>query len=149
MVDRYVYWLRATAVLQLITAAVHAMSFLREPRLGNESERQLHELMTSYKPDLGPYFHPTTAHIFTALSACFSFLYLLAGLTNWYLSQKNLSQEVLKGVTSINVLVFGGAFLVMLIFTFLPPIALSGLVFISLCFAYATNHIHRIKLPKD
>lgn len=147
--DRYLFWLRATAVLQIITAAVHALSFLNNPTPNGETERQLHDLMTTYKLDLGPYFHPTTAHLFTGLSACFSFLYLLGGLINWYLAQKNLPQETLKGVTSINVLIFGGAFLVMLIFTFLPPIVLTGLVFLSLCFAYATNHIHTIKLPKN
>ena len=149
MVDRYLFWLRTTAVLQLITAAVHALSFFRNPAPDNETERQLHDLMTTYQLNLGPYFHPTSAHLFTGLSASFSFLYLLGGLTNWYLAQRNVPQETLKGITSINVLVFGGNFLVTLIFTFLPPIILTGLVFISLCFAYATNHIHKIKLPKN
>jgi hypothetical protein len=37
----------------------------------------------------------------------------------------------------------------MLLLTFLPPIVLTGAVFISLSFAYATNHIHRLRLPED
>lgn len=149
MLNRYLFWLRLAAVLQLATACIHALSFLRHPAPENETERQLQEMMTTYKLNLGPYFHPTTEHLFLGLSACFSFLYLLGGLTNWYLSQKNLSPETMKGVTFINVMVFGGTFLVMLIFTFLPPIVLTGAVFLSLCFAYATNHIHTIKLPKN
>lgn len=149
MANRYTFWLRATAFLQIITAAVHVMSFIRTTSGANETERQLRELMTTYKPDMGPYFHPTTADMFTGLSACFSFLYLLGGMINFYMVQKNISPQIMKGITSINLVVFGGSFLVMLIFTYLPPIILTGLVFMGLCFAYATNHIHRIKLPKD
>ncbi len=149
MANRYTFWLRATAVLQLITAAVHAMSFLRTTSGINETERQLNELMTTYRPDMGPHFHPTTADLFTSLSACFPLLYLLGGMTNLYLVEKNIPPQIMKGLTSINLVVFGGSFLVMLIFTFLPPIIMTGLVFIGLCFAYATNHIHRIKLPKN
>ena len=121
MANRYAFWLRATAVLQLVTAAVHAMSFLRTTSSVNETERQLKELMTTYRPDMGFYFHPTTADLFTGLSACFSFLYLLGGMINLYLIQKNISPQIMKGLTSINLLVFGGSFLVMFVFTFLPP----------------------------
>lgn len=86
--NNYLLWIRVSAVLQIITACVHGMSFLRQPTPANETERTLHELMTTYRPDLGPLFHPTTGDILTALSACFSFLYLLAGMTNLYLVQK-------------------------------------------------------------
>lgn len=147
--NNYLLWIRVSAVLQIITACVHGMSFLRQPTPANETERTLHELMTTYRPDLGPLFHPTTGDILTALSACFSFLYLLAGMTNLYLVQKNLPPPLWKGLISINLVVFGGAFLVMLLLTFLPPIALTGMVFISLSLAYATNHIHRLRLPKN
>lgn len=147
--NNYLLWIRVTAMLQIITACIHGMSFLREAMPANETERTLHQLMSTYRPDLGPLFHPTTGDIFTALSACFSFLYLLAGMTNLYLLQKNLSPHIWKGLVSINLVIFGGAFLVMLLLTFLPPIVLSGVVFISLSFAYATNHIHRLRLPQN
>ncbi len=149
MGNRYPFWLRTTAALQLIASAVHALNFFRTTSGINETERQLNELMTTYRPDMGPYFHPTTADLNTGLSACYSLLYLLGGMINLYLVQKNISPQIMKGLTSINLVVFGVSFLVMLNFMFLPPIIMTGLVFIGLCFAYATNHIHRIKLPKD
>lgn len=92
---------------------------------------------------MGPVFHPSMHDLLIGLSAAMTMLYLLGGLTNLYLLQRNVSQQVWKGLTSINLIVFGGYFLVALIFTFLPPVILTGLVFISLSFAYATNHIHR------
>ena len=146
--NNYLLWIRATAFLQIITACVHGMSFLRQPIPANETESTLHKLMSTYHPDLGPLFHPTTGDIFTALSACFSFLYLFAGMINLYLVQKNLGPQIWKGLVSINLVVFGSAFLVMLLLTFLPPIILTGSVFISLSLAYATNHIHRLRLPQ-
>lgn len=144
----YLFWLRATAILQLLTGAIHSLSFLRNPPPTNESERQLIELMTTYRLNMAP-FHPTMQHLFDAMSASFAFLYFLGGLTILYLSGKGLSQETWKGLTGIQVLIFGGCFLVTLLLTFLPPIIFTGLVFVALCFAYATNHIHRILLPKD
>jgi len=144
MANRYLFWIRTTAILQIITAAVHAMSFLKDAPPENA---RLHELMATARPDLGPYFHPTQGDIFVALSSCFSFLYLFGGMTMLYLLQKNLTAQIWKGLTSISLVVFGGAFLMMLLFTFLPPVILTGMVFMGLCFAYATNHIHRIRLP--
>lgn len=147
--NNYLLWIRVTAVLQIITACVHAMSFLRQSVPVNDAEKTLRELMSTYRPDLGPIFHPTTGDLFNALSACFSLLYLFAGMVNLYLLQKTLSPQLWKGLVSINLLVFGAAFLVMLLLTFLPPIVLTGVVFISLCLAYATNHIHRFRSPQQ
>jgi len=146
--DNYLLWIRVTSILQIITACIHGMSFLKTPVPANETERILHELMSTYRPDPGSLFHPTTGDIFTALSACFSLLYLLAGIINLYLAQKNLPPQIWKGLVSINLVVFGGAFSIMLMLTDLPLIALTGVVFISLSLAYATNHIHRFRLPQ-
>jgi len=146
--NNYYLWLRVSSVLQIITACVHALSFLRKPVPANETERVLYDLMSTYRPDLGPHFHPTTTDLLNALSSCFSFLYLFAGLTTLFLLPRGLSAETWKGLVSINLLVFGAAFLVMMLLTFLPPIILTGLVFLSLSLAYATNHIHRLRLPQ-
>ena len=147
--NSYLIWIRVSAILQIVTAGVHAMSFYRQPELTNETERKLHELMTTYRPDMGPWFHPTPGDIFQALSACFTFLYLFGGLINLYLVPKKLAPEIWKGLVSINLLIFGAVFLVMLLLTFIWPIALSGIVFITMCLAYATNHIHRLRLPQE
>ena len=146
MTSRYTFWLWLAAIIQLIAAVTHALSFLQKPEPTNETERQLLDLATTYRPEMGPVFHPTAADLFVGLSACFTLLYLLGGLTNIYLLRQRIPPEVLKGFTRIQTLLFGSSFLIMLTFTFLPPIMLSGLVFIALCFAYATNHIHLVKL---
>ena len=148
MLKRYTFWLWTTSVLQLLTAFIHALSFLREAEAKNESEQQLLDLLDHYKFDFGAGFHHTMGDFFNALSVSFSLLYLLGGLLNIYLLQKKLPQETMKGITSIQTLVYGISFLVVFLLTFLPPIILTGMVFISLSFAYATNHIHFIKLDE-
>lgn len=147
--NNYLLWLRVSSILQIITGCIHAVGLFRSPVPANEKERTLNELLTTYRPDLGPLFHPTFGDIFLALSACFTFLYLLGGLSILYLLSKGLSPGTWKGLVAINLLVFGPAFLVMLLLTFLPPIVLTGAVFISLSLAYATNHIHRLRLPQN
>lgn len=146
---RYILWIRISAILQIITGCVHALSFLRTPVPANETERTLFELMSTYRPDMGPHFHPTMHDILNALSACFTFLYLFAGIVNFYLAGRGLAPTVWKGLVWINLLIFGAAFLVMLLLTFLPPVILTGTVFLSLCLAYATNHIHCLRLPQN
>jgi cellulose synthase/poly-beta-1,6-N-acetylglucosamine synthase-like glycosyltransferase len=144
----FLFWLRAAAILQLLTGAIHALGFVIQQEPSNDTERQLMELMSTYRLDMAP-FHPTMQHLMEALSSCFTFLYFLGGFTILFLSGKGLSPETWKGLTGIQVLIFGAAFLVMLLLTFLPPIIITGLVFVALCLAYATNHIHHIRLPKD
>jgi hypothetical protein len=144
----FLFWLRAAAILQLLTGAIHALGFVLQPEPSNDTERKLMELMSTYRLDMAP-FHPTMKHLMDALSSCFTFLYFLGGLTILYLAGRGLSPETWKGLTRIQLLIFGGAFLAMMLLTFLPPIILTGLVFVALCFAYATNHIHHIRLPKD
>jgi fatty acid desaturase len=146
---KYTFWLWTAAIVQIVSAGIHSLNFFRKPSPQNETERQLFDLMYNYKPDMGAGFHPSMADFFTGLSSCFTMLYLFAGLSNIYIIRKNLSPEIVKGFTSINLLIFGAAFLIMLVFTFLPPIILAGLVFLTLCFAYATNHIHVMSLKKD
>ena len=149
MFKKYTFWLTVAGILQFLTAAVHSLSFFVKPEPKNETERQLYELLTTYKPDLGPHFYPTLGDIYAGLSASFALLYLLGGWMNFYLLSKSLSPETMKGITAINTLIFGITFLIMLLHAFLPPIICTGLVFVALSFAYATNHIHVIKLPED
>ena len=149
MFKRYTFWLWTVAILQMLSAFFHSLSFLRKWDPKNESESQLYDLFTNYKFDLGAGFHHSMGEIYTSLSASFPLLYLLGALTNIYLLQKKTSQDTMKGITSIQTLIFGIAFLVTFVFTFLTPIIMTGLVFIALSFAYATNHIHFIKLKED
>ncbi|MDZ4716497.1 MAG: hypothetical protein SH819_13620 [Cytophagales bacterium] len=146
MASRYTFWLWFAAIIQILAAVAHTLSFLQNPVPANATEEQILNLATTYRPELGPLFHPTAGDLFIGLSACFTLFYLLGGLTNIYFLQKKLPPEVLKGLTRIQTFLFGAAFLIMLKFTFWPPITLAGIVFVALCLAYATNHIHLVKL---
>jgi len=136
MFKRHTFWLWTAVVFQLITAAVHAMSLFIAPVAQNETERQLIELMSTYRQDLGGGFQPSTRDIMIALSSCFTLMCALGGFINAFLLKKKASVEILTGVVGINVLIFGVCFAVMLTFTFLPPIVLTGLVFLFLTVSY-------------
>ncbi len=135
MLKRYTFWLWAAVVLQFLTAFFHSLSFIITPEFNNDTERQLFDLASTYRFDMGGGFHPTFGNLFTALSACFPFLFILGGLINAYLLRKKAGVEILKGILVINIIVFGSCFAVMAIFTFPPPIILSGLVFVALLVA--------------
>ncbi len=135
MFKRYTLWLWIAIGFMLLNAAVHSVTLFIQPAPENETERQLVHLMTTYRNDFGAGFHPTPQNLFTALSSCFSLLCLLGGLMNAYLIKKKVGPEIMRGVIAIDVLVFGICFIVMAIFTFLPPIVLTGLI--ALCLTLA------------
>lgn len=136
MFKRHTFWLWTTVVFQLLTAAIHSTSFFVASVPQNETERQLIELMNTYRQDLGAGFQPSTREILTALSSCFTLVYLLGGLSNAFLLRKRAAADILKGIVGINVLIFGACFVIMFFYTFLPPIILTGLVFLFLIVSY-------------
>ncbi len=136
MLRRYTFWLAAAVIFQLLTALLHSLSLFVRPEASNDTERQMMTLMTTHRFDMGGGFHPTAANLMTALSSCFSFVCLLGGLTLGYLLWKQTEPNVMKGIIGINLIVFGAIFAVMAVFTFLPPIILTGLIFVNLLAAY-------------
>ncbi|MBK6722343.1 MAG: hypothetical protein IPO41_14395 [Acidobacteria bacterium] len=136
MLRRYTFWLSAAVIFMLLTAAFHAISLFVKLEPANETERQLIELVTTYRMDAGAGFHPSFGNLMTALSSCFSFLCLLGGLTLGYLMIKHTEPNIMKGMIGINVIIFGAIFVVMTVFTFLPPIVCTGLIFLNLLAAY-------------
>lgn len=136
MFKRYTFWLWVAVVLQLLTGATHSLSFFVKPIPTSETERQLLELMANYRLDMGAGIHRSMHQLFTALSACFPLLYLLAALNNIYLLRKRVDTSLVKGLVAIQIVVLGICFGVMALFTFLPPIVLTGLVFMTLSISY-------------
>ena len=136
MFRRYTFWLWLAVVFQLLNAFAHSLSFFITQVPTNETERQLLELMGTYQLDMGAGFHRTTHQLFTALSACFPLFYLLGALNNIYCLKKKIDVAALRALVAIQVIVFGIAFGVIVVFAFLPPIILSGLVFLSLAAAF-------------
>ncbi|HKR05066.1 MAG TPA: hypothetical protein VJY62_10580 [Bacteroidia bacterium] len=138
MLKKHTFWLKAAIILQLLTAGLHSLSFLNNPLPENESEKQLMDLMNTYKKDLGGGFDPSMNDILISLSACLPLLCILGGWINLYLLKKKADENILKGVVGINVIVFGACFILMAIFTFLPPIICTGLIFIFLLLSWLT-----------
>lgn len=136
MLKKYRFWLWTAVVLLFLTALIHATTLFIEPAPKNETERQLLALLVGYKQDFGAGFQRSMKEIFIALSACFSLVCLLGGLTLGFLARKKADVQILRGVVGIHVLVFGICFGVMAVFTFLPPIVLTGLIFFCLSITY-------------
>jgi hypothetical protein len=136
MFKRYSFWLWLAVVFQLLNAAGHSLSFFVTQVPTNDTERQLLDLMANYRLDMGAGFHRTTHQLFTALSACFPLFYLLGALNNIYCLKKKVDVGLLRGLLAIQLIVFGIAFGVVVVFAFLPPILLTGLVFIFLAAAF-------------
>ncbi len=136
MFKRYSFWLWLAVVFQLLNAAGHSLSFFVTQVPTNDTERQLLDLMANYRLDMGAGFHRTTHQLFTALSACFPLFYLLGALNNIYCLKKKVDVGLLRGLLAIQLIVFGIAFGVVFVFAFLPPILLTGLVFVFLAAAF-------------
>ena len=128
----YTFWLRAASIMQFLTTIAHSISLFTNPIPENETEKELIRLMDTYKLDLGNGFHKTMNELMTPLSACLSLLCLLGGLINWYIIQKKLAADIVRGIIIINLIVFGICFGLILIYAFLPPIILTGLIFVLL-----------------
>lgn len=132
MLKQYSFWLKTSIILQVITAAAHSMSFFFTPEGSTHQERLLIDLMQNYRTDMGAGFSPSTMNIMTAFSACFALLYLMGALVNGYLLRRKTDIVTMKGIITINLVVFGVCFMVMALNTFLPPIVMTGMVFLSL-----------------
>ena len=135
---KYSTWLKTAAILQFIAAIIHAITLFVTLPPNNETEKQLFILMDTYRFDFGAGFHRTMGEMTLALSACFCLVCLLGSLLNWYLLRKKIGPEIMKGVITINLLVFGILFGLTVTFAFLLPIILSGLIFLFLIFSRLT-----------
>jgi hypothetical protein len=131
-------WLWIAGILQLLTAIIHSTSFFVKNVPVNDTEKQLHELITTYKKDLGAGFAPTFYDFFIALSACFALLYLFGGLLSIFFIRKAPGVDLLIGFLNISLLVFGINFIVTAYFTFIFPIVFTGLCLVALLAARVT-----------
>jgi hypothetical protein len=132
---KYSTWLKTAAIIQFITAIIHAATLFDSPIPNNETEKQLFSLMDNYKFDFGAGFHRTMNDLTLALSSCFCLVCLLGGLLNWYLLRKKLDAAIMKGVININLLVFGICLIIVSIFAFWLPIIQIGLIVLFLILA--------------
>jgi hypothetical protein len=136
MLKRHTFWLKTAIVFLLLTGLIHSISLFGGLQSENETEKQLLELMSSYHLKLDPFFSPTMADLYTALSSCFTLLYLFGGVSLIFLLQKKAPADILKGMTGIAVIFFGISFAINFALTFIFPIVLTGLCFLFLVLAY-------------
>lgn len=134
----YKTWYWTAVVFQTLTAGIHALSFLNDPQPANDSEKLLIDLMRNYRQNLAGSM-VSMEELLTALSACFSLVYLLGALVNGWLLRRTSDETVLGGILVINLVVFGAGFVIMAVYTFPPPIILTGLVFFFLLLAAAVR----------
>jgi len=134
MGKRFSFLTWSTIIFQLLTAIFHSISFILTPEGGDDTERQMLNLMSTYKMNMRNGIFRTFSEIIVSLSASFTLLCLFGGLLNWFLKKKNIGPGIWKGVLLIESIIFGALFLVVLRFAFLPPMLCTGLIFIS-CFA--------------
>lgn len=138
MLKKFSFWIWGTIVLQVITAAFHSLSFFMAPEPKNETEKQLLDLTTSYKPDAGMGFNPSFMDMFTGLSISFTLICLFGALLNWYLIRKNMADNLWQGILQIEIFIFGALFLAMTVFTFAAPVVCTALIFIFVTAALLT-----------
>jgi hypothetical protein len=138
----YITWLKTAAIFQFVAAVTHAATLFVSPPPNNETEKQLYTLMDTYQFDFGAGFHRTMNSLTLALSTCFCLVCLLGGLLNWYLLRKKTDTGIMKGVVTINLIVFGICLIVVALFAFWLPIILIGLIVLFLIvsrFAISTS----------
>lgn len=128
----YKTWLKVAAIFQLITAVTHAITLFITPPPNNETEKQLFELMSTYKFDFGAGFHRTMDELTLTLSSCLSLLCMFAGLISFYLLKKKAGPDIMQGIITLNLVVFGILFILTIAFTFLIPISQIGLILLFL-----------------
>ncbi|MBN8696215.1 MAG: hypothetical protein J0L87_06770 [Bacteroidetes bacterium] len=136
MLKKHTFWFKGAILFQFITGAFHLLSFLNTPVPKNESEKQLFELMTNYKFDLGAGFHQSMDNLMTSFSIAFALLLFFSATLNIFLLQSKLPIGVLKGAILINFFIYLICFITMGMLTFLPPIICTGLIALSLLLSY-------------
>lgn len=136
MTKTHSFWLKAVIALQFVTGVFHLLSFLNSPEPKNDSEKQLFNLMTNYKFDLGSGFFRSMENLMNSFSIAFALFLFFSGILNLFLLRSNLPNKTMKGVILINLFAYLICFISMSLLTFLPPIICTGLIVLILLIAY-------------
>ena len=136
MNQTYLKWLKSAGVIQLITGCLHSLSLIAPTVANNEKEKQLVDLMTTYRFDLGAGFHPSMDNLMTSFSISFSLLLFFSGTINLILVKSKLSDLFMRKIIGANLITYILCFVAMSLLTFLPPIVCIGLIAGALLVAY-------------
>jgi hypothetical protein len=141
MLENFTFWIWGTIIVQLLSAALHSLSFISPAKPRNDMEKQLVDITTNYKLDMGAGIKRSFYSLFIGVSSCFTIIYILGGTLNWYFLKAGISAEVWKGFLLIQLVAYGLIFLLQVKFTFLPPIIVTGLVFLFLLGTYFFSNL--------
>ncbi len=130
MFSNFSFWIWGLVIAQFLSAFFHSLSFIAKPKPKNETEKQLIELASGYKADMGGGIKRSFSQLFIGVSTCFTMIYTMGAAINWYFLRTSIRPEVWEGLLLIELLAYGILFLLMIKFTFWPPIIVTGLVFI-------------------
>ena len=139
MVSNFSFWIWGAIIVQALSAIFHSLSFISKPNPRNDTEKQLIDLLQNYKLDMGGGIKRSFAHLFIGVSICFTFIYILGAVMNFYFLRSGITPDLWGGFLLIQVIMYGIVFLMQIRFTFWPPIIVTGLVFIFLLGSYFTN----------
>ncbi len=141
MLKNFSFWIWGTIVAQFLSAILHSLSFISPARPRNDMERQLIQITTEYKLDMGAGIHRSFYSLFIGVSSCFTLIFLSGAILNWYFLKSGISGHIWKGFLLIQLIVYGIVFLLQIRFTFLPPMIVTGLVFLFLAGTYFLSHL--------
>ena len=130
------FWIWGTISTQLLTAFFHALSFISPAKPRNDMEKQLVEITTKYKLDMGAGIKRSFYSLFIGVSSCFTIIYIMGAALNWYFVKKGVIADVWKGLLLIQLIAYSIVFILQVRFTFLPPIIVTGLVVLFLAGTY-------------
>ncbi len=136
MLSNFSFWIWGTIIAQLLTSIFHSISFFVKEKPGNETEKLLIDLSKNYKINMGAGIKRSFGQLFIGVSGCFTMIYILGAVLNWYFLQTSISAGEWKGLILIELVAYGIVFLLQVRFTFLPPIIVTGLVFLFLAGTY-------------
>ena len=136
MLRNFYFWIWGVIAAQFLSAILHSLSFIAPTKPRNDIERQLVQITTEYKLDMGAGIHRSFYSLFIGVSCCFTLIFMLGAILNWYFLKAGISEQVWKGFLLIQLIIYGIVFLLQIRFTFLPPIIVTGLVFLFLAGTY-------------
>lgn len=132
MLSNFSFWIWGTIIAQILTSAFHSLSFISPAKPRNETEKQLIDMVSKYKIDMGGGFKRSFYSLFIGVSSCFTLIFILGAALNWYFLKSGISADTWKGFLLIQLITYGIVFLLQVRYTFLPPIIVTGLVFLFL-----------------
>jgi len=144
MLSKFNFWLKLASILQILTGIIHSLSLISKPIPTNNDQEVLFQLMNELEMDFGFGFHLTMNDILFAFSVCFSFFLFFSAIVNLLILKSN-EMKIINSIVWLNIVFYFLCFVIMLFYTFLPPIICTFLILFTLIMALVYNRSERIK----